>query len=165
MVFRFFQYNVHLNLKTDEMFDIFFGSCINILAWKRNNYKYTQKHICETRNSPFNSTGQSNKIQENIQNYKQNEILNDSLFWLSISLLLILFVPTLYVILRYNVFSNLCKYSSYNTDLLNEFELKKSILKHDSNLKDYQKEKSVLGLIIENIENVTAESEDLRIPI
>jgi len=43
--------------------------------------------------------------------------------------------------------------------------LKKSILKHDSNLKDYQKEKSVLGLKIENIENVTDESEDLRIPI
>jgi Leucine-rich repeat (LRR) protein len=165
MVFRFFQFNVHLNLKTDEMFDIFYGSCINIFTWKRNNFKYTQKHICKTSNSDFYLMGESNNIEENIHKIKKNEILYDSLFWLSISLLLILFVPTLYVILIYDVFSNLCKYSSNNTDvLISESELKKSIIINDSILKhEYQKEKSVLELVVENKKNDIAECEDLSL--
>ena len=38
LVFRFFQINVHLNLKTDENFDLFYRSCQSSLINRENNY-------------------------------------------------------------------------------------------------------------------------------
>ena len=44
-MFRFFQINVHLNLKTDENFDLFYRSCQSSLINRENNYEHTRKRL------------------------------------------------------------------------------------------------------------------------
>jgi Leucine-rich repeat (LRR) protein len=164
LVFRFFQFNVHLNLKTDEMFDFFYSSCQASLTQRETNYKHTQKHLrtCDFGDIELYSYADTSD-KEKMHGTAENEIFFDPLFWLSLISLLILLVPAFYLIIRYDMFANLCKDSSSNIELmLKELELSifksrnefNKLLKNDLKLKnDYQKSTSILGRVIAEKEN------------
>jgi Leucine-rich repeat (LRR) protein len=110
MVFRFFQFNVHLNLKTDENFDNFYSSCQSLIITKEFNFNHTYNHFftkkCDSRESfVYLELEQSNA--ENLVKLTSNfrKVFSNSYYLLTMSLLLALFVPVFWILFSHGVFS------------------------------------------------------------
>jgi hypothetical protein len=126
MAFRFFQYNVHLNLKTDEMFNIFYESCKNNLDHKGNNYNNTQGRIkkCVFNQSNFQTNLFYDEILINITSTFR-KIFSNFYFIFTMSLLIIFLSPVFYLILRHDVYFDRLNDTTNNIQaMLNELEIK-----------------------------------------
>jgi Leucine-rich repeat (LRR) protein len=126
LVFRFFQFNVHLNLKTDEMFYIFYETCKTSLIYRENNYNFTQGRI---KKCVFNhSYIQTNFNDEQIlikTTSTFRKILSNFYFISTMSLLIIFLGPVFYLILRHVVYFDRLNDSANNIQgMLNELEIK-----------------------------------------
>jgi hypothetical protein len=109
MVFRFFQYNVHLNLKTDENFDTFYSSCHGIIINKEFNFNHTYNHFftkCDSRESYVYLKLEQIDVESLIKltsNFRK--VFSNSYYLLTMSLLLALFVPVFWILFRHGIFS------------------------------------------------------------
>ena len=109
MVFRFFQFNVHLNLKTDDMFDIFYSSCQSIIIKNEFNFNHTYNYFfinCDSRESYVFLKLEQIDVESLVKltsNFRK--VFSNSYYLLTMSLLLALFVPVFWILFRHGIFS------------------------------------------------------------
>jgi len=101
LVFSFFQFNVHLNLKTDESFEFFFSSCQYVLIKSENSFIQTQNHLkmCDFDHVSNEEKESQTSILISINIIQ--EIFSNFYYLFTMALLMSLFCPLLYMILRH----------------------------------------------------------------
>ena len=119
LMFHFFQFKIHFNLKTDYENDLFFDSCQAFLIETENNYNHNYRKCFQ--NFEFHD-------KEDIKNRKLVHpflmILKNYFYLITMILLLSLLVPISCLILRFEIFS--CLFLEFESDLL---KIKKKNLK------------------------------------
>ena len=141
LVFHLFQFRLHLNLKTDFEYELFFDSCKNVLINRENTFNHNKRRCVQT--FLF-------KDKEKVENAEFVQpfllIFSNWYFLLTIALFFSFLGPVFYFVVRYELFSNLI--SNMFKDSLNHDEklikeLKVEIEKKRANLKkrmiEYQK--------------------------
>ena len=126
LVFRFFQLNVHLNLKSEESFDLFFTSCQNVLINKVNNYYKTQKQLDTCSFQKVELIPDLNENEINIDSKNSFQMVFSNFYYLITMLLLIILLgPLLLMILKDTLFLDRGNdLSSFNERIKKELEYK-----------------------------------------
>ena len=96
LVFRFFQFNVHLNLKTDYSNDLFYDFCGKILIKKENGFNQNLKKC--SSNSMFVDEGDIKSGDFYIHPFLK--VISNVYYLICMSLLLIYFGPIFFLIFR-----------------------------------------------------------------
>jgi hypothetical protein len=143
LVFRFFQLNLHLNLKSEESFDLFLRSCQNFLINKMNRFKSTQKQLdtCSFKPTEFIPDLNENEINVDSKNSFQM-VFSNFYYLITMFLLIILLGPLLLMILKNTLFLDRGNdLSSFNERIMKDLEYKiEKARKEYTKLKyDYQK--------------------------
>jgi Leucine-rich repeat (LRR) protein len=102
LVFHLFQFNVHLNLRTDNDNDLFFDSCQKVLIEKGNYFKNTKKKCFA--NIDFNDGEDENEID---LPDSLTKIFSNFFYLLTMGLLFTLLGPFFFMILRYHLLVDL----------------------------------------------------------
>jgi Leucine-rich repeat (LRR) protein len=97
LVFRLFQFNVHLNLMTDNSNDLFYDICGTNLIKKENSYNRNYKR-CFAHFHALGTDTNETKIDDYL--HPILKVLSNAYFLLCISLLLIYLGPIFYMIFR-----------------------------------------------------------------
>ncbi len=141
LVFHLFQFRLHLNLKTDFEYELFFDSCKNVLINRENNFNHNKRKCVQT--FLF-------KDKEKVENVEFVQpillIFSNWYFLLTIALFLSFLGPVFCLVVRYELFSNLISKmfkDSQNRDEKLVKELKLEIERKRASLKkrtsEYQK--------------------------
>jgi Leucine-rich repeat (LRR) protein len=143
LVFRFFQLNVHLNLKSEESFELFLRTCQNLLINKINNFIKTKKQLdtCSFKQIELIPDLNENEINGDTKNSFQM-VFSNIYYLLTMFLLIILIGPLFIMILNDTLFLDQSNdLSSYNERVIKELELKIEKVKKEFIIlkNDYQK--------------------------
>jgi hypothetical protein len=111
LMFHFYQFKVHFNLKTDYDNELFFDLCQKILIKRKNNFDHNKRNCFAS--FEFNDKKEENEIFSLDRIYK---VVSNIYYLLSMALILSLLIPAFYIICRYELFSSfiskLFKFSS-----------------------------------------------------
>jgi Leucine-rich repeat (LRR) protein len=134
LMFHLYQFKIHFNLKTDFENDLFYDLCKKILI-KRNNSFSHNKRKCFASFQFIDKEEESEK--DSIRSILK--VLSNSYYLVSMSLVLSLLIPAFYMIIRYELFSNLI---SKLSKMLSPSDLEENLKMLEKNIK-MKKEKLV----------------------
>ncbi len=161
LVFHMFQFNVHYNLKTDFMNDLFFGSCQKALIEKGNTFQFNLKKCFKT----FKII--DNEDSESVYNlHPILKVVTNFYYLLSMALILSLVVPVFCLILRYEIFPCLFSRPMLNNEILlkelqSEIQRNRDLSKKMSlGNKNLKKKLNKLNRIMQRNENDAVKNEN-----
>jgi len=152
LVFHLFQFKLHFNLKTDNENDLFFDSCQKDLIVRENNFNHNRRKCVQTFLFNDKEVIEHDEIVQPLL-----LILSNFYFLLTVAAFLSLLGPVFCLIMRYELFSYLCKNSLTTNEELAIKELKREIAKKRRNLgeklRKYQESNLTKKNIIEKDES------------
>jgi Leucine-rich repeat (LRR) protein len=137
LMFHFFQFKIHFNLKSDYDNDFFYDSCQKILIKRNNNYNHTKRNCLA--NFEINDKEEQSEIDSLSYSDRIIKVFSNIYYLLSMAVTLSLLIPSFYMICRYELFPN---YFSKLSRMLSSSDLEENFNILEKNIK-MRKEKIV----------------------